>query len=177
MKKYLPLILLGVGALILVGAFFVIKNKTGNSSSVDEESGLKEVPLEKRPIVSLTPSSDGHYLTLRVEKIVLDADSFDYLFEYKTGEGISQGVPGSAEINDSGVFETELLLGTESSGKFRYDEGVEDGSIELKFRKGGKLVAKFKTVFKMQKNESGYQVTMNTIGGDSESGESTFSSE
>lgn len=177
MKKYVPLILLGLGALVLVGAFFVIKNKSSGSTSVDEESGLKEVPLEKRPIVSLTPSSDGHYLTLRVEKIVLDADSFDYLFEYKTGEGISQGVPGSAQISDNGVFETELLLGTESSGKFRYDEGVETGSIELKFRKGGKLVAKFKTDFQLKETEGGFQVTMNTIGGASESEKSTFSSE
>jgi hypothetical protein len=176
MKKYLPFILLGVGVLVLVGAFFVINNKSGNEQFGDEETGLKEVPLEKRPIVSLTPSSDGHYLTLRVEKIVLDADSFDYLFEYKTGDGLSQGVPGSAQISDNGVFETELLLGTESSGKFRYDEGVENGSIELKFRKGGKLVAKFKTDFQMQETEDGFQVTMNTIGGTSETEKSTFSS-
>lgn len=143
----------------------------------DDEELLAEVPLDKRPIVSLTPSGDGHYLALQVDNIVLDADSFDYLLEYRTSNDLLQGVPGIAKLAGNKTFETELLLGTESSGKFRYDEGVETGSVELKFRKNGKLIAKFKTDFKMEETRDGFKVTMNTIGGTSESGDVTFTSE
>jgi hypothetical protein len=150
LKKYLPLILLAIG-ILLVGTFFVVRNKKSTDEvKTDDESVLAEVPVEKRPLVSLIPASDGHYLKLRVEKIVIDADSFDYLLEYTTANGLLQGVPGIAKVENGKAFETELLLGTESSGKFRYDEGVEKGSMELKFRKNGKLVAKFKTDFHMQ---------------------------
>lgn len=178
MKKYLPLILLGVGLLVVVGAFFVVKNKNSNDVPVSEDDAtLVEVPLEKRPIVSLTPSSDGHYLKLKIEKIVIDVDSFDYLFEYKTATGVPQGASGFIKLEGKNDFETDLLLGTESSGKFRYDEDVEAGSIELKLRKNGKLVAKFKTEFQMKETDSGFEVTMNTIGGSSETEQSVFTSQ
>ncbi len=156
-KKYLPLILLGLGIIVMLVVVFVVKGKKEVVEPVDpnDESALIDVPLEKRPVVSLIPSPDkdgkyGHYLKLKVDKIQIDANSMDYELLYQTKAGITQGVPGIADIKGKNNFESDLLLGTESSGKFRYDEGVESGSIELKFRKDGKLVAKFKTDFHMQ---------------------------
>lgn len=182
LKKYLPLIILVLGIVLIAGAAVFAKSRNKGPVDPNDESGLAEVPLEKRPAVSLIPSPDGHYIKLKVDKILIDANSLDFELLYQTEAEITQGVPGTESLTDKKSVETDLLLGTESSGKFRYDEGVETGSIELKFRKDGKLVAKFKTDFHMQtgvaevssmdekfKYDSGiepenYYVTMKTIG-------------
>lgn len=157
MKKVLPIFLFLLGALVLVGAyFFVIKGKREAGEMGDEEITLVEVPLEKRPITSLTPSEDGHWLKLNVEKIVIDAYSLDYLLVYEfpdpdTGEMKTNGVPGVIELKNQSVIVRDLLMGSESSGKYRYDEGVEKGTLTLKFRdENGKLVAKLSTDFHLQ---------------------------
>jgi|SRR3989344_1659455 len=151
MKKYLPLIILVVGALVITGAFFVLKARKSKPEIEDDETALLNLSLEERPVVSLTPTSDGHYITLKVEKITFDPKSVDYLLLYETSEGVQQGVPGTVELEGKKEFEEKLLLGSESSGKFRYDEGVENGSVELKFRNSdGELMAKFETDFHMQ---------------------------
>lgn len=182
-KKYLPLILLGIGILVVIGGvLFVKNNKRSEVTDPDDESALQEVPLEKRPVVSLIPSGDGHYLKLKVQKIMIDANSLDFDLLYQTKADITQGVPGTVDLTGKQMVETDLLLGTESSGKFRYDEVVEKGSIELKFRKDRKLVARFKVDFHLQtgvaevvslddkfRYDTGiepenYYVTMQTIG-------------
>lgn len=150
MKKFLPLILVFVGVVVLVGVFVLVKGKKGQDSSTDDETALMNVPLERRPVVSLIPTSDGHYLKLRIEKLLKEAATLDYDLLYQNAEGVTQGVPGKVDLKGQKTVEEELLLGSESSGKFRYDEGVENGSLSLKFRNGkGKLLAKFELEFKM----------------------------
>jgi hypothetical protein len=185
MKKYLPLILFVVGVVVVVGVFFVVKGRKKDSKVEVEETALIEVPLEKRPVVSLTPTEDGHYLNLKVEKIMIEgATSMDYQLLYDVPNAPSQGIPGTVDIEGKDSFEAELLLGSESSGKFRYDEGVEEGTITLRFRnEEGKLLVKFSAEFHLQSASSsltslnekftfeldsipkkGYFVTMETIG-------------
>ncbi|HLD91861.1 MAG TPA: hypothetical protein VI795_00530, partial [Patescibacteria group bacterium] len=105
-----------------------------------------------RPFASLTPTTDGHYINLKIEKIkVPKAVSMDYELLYSLPDGRAQGVPGTADLKDQVTFERKLLLGSESSGKFRYDEGVEEGSLTIRFRDTkGKLLAKFSTKFHLQ---------------------------
>lgn len=148
MKKYLPFILLGVGVLILalVIILLVVKNK----KKVEEEPAavLIEVPLEKRPITSLTPSADGHWLTLKIDNIVIESPMMDYELLYNLPDGRTSGVPGTITLNGQKSIERKLLLGSESSGKYRYDEGVKEGTLTLRFRNdAGKLMAKFNTSF------------------------------
>ncbi len=153
MKKYLPLILFVVGLGALTAAFFIFRGK--KTSVETEETALEEVVLERRPIASLTPSEDGHWLNLKIEKIVLDATSFDYELLYKLPDGRTQGVPGTVKLDGQKTIERELLLGSESSGKFSYDEGVESGTLTLRFRnEKGKLIAKFSTQFHLQSDTS-----------------------
>ena len=146
-KKYLPFILLGVGVLILAGAFLLIKNskEVGN-----EDETVKEIPVEQRPIVSLIPSGDGHWLKLKIEQIKVEgAVSLDYELLYTLPDGRVQGVPGTVKIKGDVI--RDLLLGSESSGKFRYDEGVETGSMTVRFRNlKGKLIGKLSTKVHMQ---------------------------
>ena len=148
LKKYLPFILLGIGVLIVVGVVF--KFIKGSSSSVDDEESVKEIPAEERPIVMLVPSPDGHYLKLTIAQIkVKGAASLDYELLYTLPDGRTQGVPGTVKLTGGDVIK-DLLLGSESSGKFRYDDGVTGGTVNIRFRDAkGKLIGKLSTDFTM----------------------------
>ena len=155
MKKYLPLILLGVGLLVLILVFVFIKNK--KSAVVEDDSNvLAEVAFKDRPFASLAPTSDGHYINLKIDKITLSkASSLDYELLYELPDGRTQGVPGTVDLKGETSFERKLLLGSESNGKFRYDEGVEVGSLTVRLRDSkGKLLAKFSTKWHLQSDVS-----------------------
>jgi len=146
MKKFLPLIILLIGVLVLVGVFFFLKGRKSESSEGEEK--VPEVAFPDRPVTSLTPSNDGHWLKLKVEKIKVKAKTLDYELLYELPDGRTQGVPGTVELSGVTKVERDLLLGSESSGKFRYDEGVKEGTLTLRFRnEKGKLTAKFTTPF------------------------------
>lgn len=146
MKKFLPFILLLLGVLVLVGVILFVKGRKTETADKDEKA--PEVAFENRPIASLTPSQDGHWLKLKVEKIKIKAKTLDYELLYNLPDGRTQGVPGTVEIGSVSSIDRDLLLGSESSGKFRYDEGVKEGMLTLKFRnEKGKLSAKFATNF------------------------------
>lgn len=153
MKKFLPIILLLVGALVLGGAFLALRGR-GGEEVVDEEANLRTITLGESPFTSLTPTEDGHWLNLVVDGVKVEgASSMDYELLYKTQEGQTQGVPGSVPLNGGAKVERKLLLGSESSGKFRYDDGVTEGTLNLRFRDGnGKLIGKLSTTFHLQEN-------------------------
>lgn len=120
MKKFIPLILLVVGVVVLLLVYFLVikpsKTQTGNEEQV---SSLMEVSLDDRPVASLTPTADGHWLNLKVDKINIPAATMDYELLYDLPDGRTQGVPGTITLNGLKVIERKLLLGSESSGKFR----------------------------------------------------------
>lgn len=158
MKKYLPLILVGIGVLIIgIVIFAIVKGSKGKPEEVAEEN-IPELPQSQWPVVTLTPTSnpdvkgsEGHWLNFKVQKInVPGAETMDYLLVYNTSDGGQQGVPGSVKLVSSEI-EKKLLLGSESSGKFRYDAGVERGTMTITFRDGkGKSVGKLSTDFHLQ---------------------------
>lgn len=185
MKKFLPLILLFLGIAVLGVVFFVVKGgkSKDDQSKPKEEVALIDLSIDERPVVSLTPTSDGHYLNMKVEKIGFNPFSLDYELVYQVPGGVQQGVPGSVTLSGLDEFEAELLLGSESSGKFRYDEGVEEGKLTLSFRnEDGQLLIRFTTEFHLQsgtdlitspdgmftyqleEESDEYFVTMNTVG-------------
>lgn len=150
MKKYLPVVLLLVGIGVFVSVYFLVIKKPVKAP-VEETSSQIEVSLEDRPVVSLTPSADGHWLKLSIEKIKIDAESLDYELLYDLPDGRTQGVPGTVALAGQSKIEKKLLMGSESSGKFRYDEGVQAGDLTIRFRNDkGKLLIKFATKFHLQ---------------------------
>jgi hypothetical protein len=170
LKKILPIGLLLVGIATFTVAFFIIKGL--RAPGLEEDEVVAEIPLEKRPIVSLIPSEDGHWLTMSIKAIKVDnAYSLDYELLYKVSDGRTQGVPGSIELKGKTSIEREILLGSESSGKFRYDEGVEYGTLTLRFRnERGKLVGKLSTQFHLQSatpelisGDNEFSYTVNTV--------------
>ncbi len=158
MKKYLPLILLGFGLLVVLVVFILIKSTKKADTSGDQDVAVPELPVEQRPMVALIPTSnpnvpgsDGHWLDFKVQKInIPNAASMDYELIYSTGSGGQQGVPGTVKLDGNDV-DRMLLLGSESSGKFRYDVGVETGTMTIRFRDAkGKLIGKLSTMFHLQ---------------------------
>jgi hypothetical protein len=159
MKK-LPLILIGAGLIILLVVVYLVA-KGMKSTGTTSDNGLATVsvlPESQWPVVTLTPTnnpavkgSDGHWLDFNVKKInVSGAASMDYLLVYNTSDGGQQGVPGTVKLTGADI-ERKLLLGSESSGKFRYDAGVEQGTMTITFRgANGKSIGKLTTDFHLQ---------------------------
>lgn len=166
MKKYLPFILLGAGLLFLVVVgFFIFKFTKGQTDQPEDENTVAEIPQDQRPFVSLTPTADGHYLNFTASNIkVKNAATMDYLLVYSTLNGGQQGVTGTVQLNGDDVNK-KLLLGSESSGKFRYDEGVTGGTMTIRFRNSsGKLVGKIETNFTLTSPQKGkFVVLMDTF--------------
>ena len=155
-KRFLPLFLLLAGAIVVTVVFFLARGgATEEKVSQREEEEVLEIPIEKRPVASLTPSKDGHWLKLSVEGLKKSSPySLDYELLYELPDGRTQGIPGTVIIGEEDSLERNLLLGSESSGKFRYDEGVEKGTLTLRFRnEKGKLIGKLSTGFHLQVGE------------------------
>lgn len=157
MKKIL--ILIAVGVIVLAGAFFLLKGQktTGEKEAGSTGTSKKVVlPIEERPFATLTPRTDGHALTLDVKNIK-GANVVEYELPYMAGDA-SRGTLGDIKLNGETSFSRNLLLGSEScSGtgekqvcKYKYDEGVSDGSLTLRLR-GSNGTQKYDTDFRLQK--------------------------
>jgi hypothetical protein len=165
MKKNLPLILIVGGVLVVLLAVFVVVRTFKSNVAVNgdqEEEVVPELPQSQWPVVTITPTTDasipnslGHLLKLQVQKInVPGASTMDYLLVYTTSNGGQQGVPGTIQLTGANV-DKNLLLGSESSGKFRFDQGVSQGTITLTFRNGsGKSMGKLSSDFHLQTDET-----------------------
>jgi len=74
----------------------------------------------------------------------------DYLLVYNTIDGGQQGVPGTVQLT-GGDIDKVLLLGSESSGHYRFDDGVSQGTITITFRdSSGKSLGKLSSDFHLQ---------------------------
>ncbi len=156
-KKYLPFIAIGVGILFFVVVVFVIRKinqPVADVNTIDET--VADLPSDQKPTVALVPTPDGHYLILKVEQIdkVKNASSMDYELLWKAdnaGNETTQGTSSTVKLGGQSSYNNDLLLGSESNGKFRYDQGVENGTITLRFRNSdGKLLGKVVSDFHLQ---------------------------
>ena len=158
-KKYLPFIGVIVLAVLFVGVVFVIRkiNQPAADTSLEQvDESVPDLTQDQWPTVALIPSSDGHTLDLKINNIkVPGASAVEYLLEWtanNTGTATTQGTSGTAQLSgQTSVERNDLLLGSESSGKKRFDKGVENGKLTLRFRDAnGKLLGKVQTDWHMQ---------------------------
>lgn len=155
--------MIGIGVVIVAAAAVVIMKMRGTAPTpAQEEASVPELPQSQWPVVTLTPTSDptvpnslGHFLDFRVQKInVPGASSMDYLLVYTTSDGGQQGVPGTVKLT-GGDIEKKLLMGSASSGKYRFDAGVSTGTMTITFRDGqGKSLGKLVADFHLQSGET-----------------------
>lgn len=159
MKNALPIVIVVVVILgILGGGFWFLrgttKAPTQDGGETVDDSPLKVLSVEESPYVTLTPSADGHNFHLTITKVPTGTGSLEYEMVYAVSSGVTQGVPGTIKDLSTGTIERDLLLGTCSSGKCRYDEGVNDGTFTVRLRDSkGHLVSKMETQFHLQKGE------------------------
>ena len=155
MKKYIPVGIVVLGVVVVVVVFLVSKFLSGGAEDLlADESAARELTAQERPFTSLTPSVDGHELKLVVENIDIEGVvGVDYELLYTVEDGRTQGGWGTVAINPGESVERDLLLGSESAGKKRFDEGVERGMLTLRFRdEKGRLIAKLATDWHLQNN-------------------------
>jgi len=149
MKKYLSLILISTLFLSACG------KKTTTTITPTPTPKLVELTVEDRPLISLTPRSDGHELTLKLTSISNKISKIEYELTYVAIDGgleIEKGASGIIESKDiiSGSAERKILLGTESctSGcKYKYDSGITGGNLNLKFTTTNGQISIFDTPF------------------------------
>lgn len=154
MKKNYIVILALIGVfLILGGGFLIWRSQRAQELplTLEPEGVLIETILEERPYITLTPSSDGHWLTIGVSRIK-EAESLEYELLYNTASGATQGSINTVKLKGETSYSKKILLGSESSGHYKFDEGVTQGNLTVRLR-GGKGTRKFVTDFHLQQGE------------------------
>lgn len=132
----IPLVLLIVG-----GVWFLRRKPT--ERKIETPKGIEEInvlPVKERPYMILTPSADGHFLTVEIVE-PKKFKSVDYEFEYQTGTSIKGGI-GSFDFTESPPYEKEELLGTKSKDDYYFDEDVTGGSFTFRFLDGKRAALK-----------------------------------
>jgi hypothetical protein len=112
----------------------------GTASKITPTPATKvvEMPIADRPLISLTPSADGHYLNLKLEGVPSSITSIEYEVIYNAvdnGSQIEKGIGDTIKLITA-TIEKNLLLGTESctSGcKYSYDKGIIGGQLTINF--------------------------------------------
>lgn len=157
-KKYLPFIIVIILGVVFVAGVFIIRT-INQPASLDNsqvsDQGVPDLPQDQRPTAELIPSSDGHYIDIRIKDIkVPNASSMDYELTWNAvnqGVDTTQGTSSTVQLNSQSTYEKNNILGSESSGKRRFDQGVEKGKLTLRFRNSsGKLIGKVSTDWHMQ---------------------------
>ena len=154
MKRNVVVILLVVGIILfLVGGFWFWRGQKSKPSppTKEPEGTLVETSLEERPYITLTPSNDGHWLTIEVFRIK-KAESLEYKLLYNTASEATQGSINTVDLKGKPSYSKKILLGSESSGHYKFDEGVTQGSLTVRLR-GGKGTRKFVTDFHLQQGD------------------------
>ncbi len=151
MKKKLAIILPIIGILLIIAGIFLIrakkKTETTNEKEENQQTAI-ETPLSEKPYVALIPRADGKEFTMEISRIK-NAKTIEYELVYES-QGLSRGVIGSVELSGGETeISRKLLLGSCSKNVCKYDEGVEQGALTLRFR-GTEGTRKFTTDFRLQ---------------------------
>src|SRR3989338_1255919 len=149
------LILVGVLVLLLAGGIFAFQRFfAGDPNAIVEEIDLAFDT--EGPYALLYPRRDGNALNLSLKRTgTYDKISYELAYVANadaTGSkdserlvedgisGIDRGVMGEVDTSKKkSEYEQEILFGTCSKNVCKYDQGVENGTLVLKIKKGNKL--------------------------------------
>src|SRR3989344_6533599 len=131
--------------LIVVAIFFLFIYQKGPKKIKPQENAndvkqLSEISLEKRPYVTLTPTSDGAEIIISIENMG-QFDKIEYEMTYLadnpqiTGEKIERGSTGTDVNTKDAKYKKSILLGTASRGTRSPDTGVTDGKLTMHLAK------------------------------------------
>jgi len=112
---------------------------------------VNQLALEKRPYIIIEPKSKtrpqdyGYWMTTTISN-ASNYQFCEYEVEYQSSNLI-QGFMHRFDISGKDKISQEGFFGSESKGKYKYDEGVKSGSVLLKFFKNDKDYDILKTYF------------------------------
>ncbi|HPT65957.1 MAG TPA: hypothetical protein PK257_01420 [Candidatus Woesebacteria bacterium] len=158
MKK-ITIILIPIIFLVLILIFVLTKTKkTTINIPTETKKTSKEIQLsdDEKPVVSLIPRVDGHNLTLKITNIPDKFTTVDYELIYTAedeGLEIEKGVSGTVKLTGSELEKDDLLLGTSSCTngcKYKYDEGVNGGTLTLTLTTSDKQYVSYETPFTLK---------------------------
>ncbi len=150
---------LSLVAIIIASSFLLSacgkKTTTDNTNTTKTTTKSKQIEFtsEEKPTISLTPSADGHTLALKVNGIPTKFSTVDYELIYTAKDEnieIEKGVSGTIKLTGANFEKNDLLLGTASCTngcKYKYDEGVNGGTLTLTFTTDNKEYVSFETPF------------------------------
>lgn len=163
MKKILPILLIIIVIAVAVGLFIFGKNllkkptteERAKASSKPKIENVNQLPLEQRPFIVIEPKSTtrpqdlGSWITITIDK-ASNYQGVEYEVEYQAGNLI-QGFMHKIDFTKEKLpTSKEGFFGSESKGKYKYDENVSGGSILYKFFKDETNYDALKTYFNIQ---------------------------
>ncbi|HPD44941.1 MAG TPA: hypothetical protein PK131_02080 [Candidatus Woesebacteria bacterium] len=125
--------------LVLISAFLLFGcglKKTTPTVTPTPASTTFELTDKEMPEINLTASDDGHWLTLKINKIPSSIVNIEYELLYRASESgleIEKGLGDTLKVEGRSL-ERKLLLGTESCTngcKYKFDENVTGGDLNL----------------------------------------------
>ena len=127
--------------LIVVAIFFLFIYQKGPKKIKPQENAndvkqLSEISLEKRPYVTLTPTSDGAEIIISIENMG-QFDKIEYELTYMAdnpqiaGEKIERGSTGTDVNTKDAKYKKSILLGTASRGVRNPDKSITDGKLTM----------------------------------------------
>lgn len=145
---------IGLGAIVFglllmsVGTFVVIKLFRSSEPETQVEEPAKRVveqinviDVSQRPVVYVSPESDGRNVTITAESIKQPATEMEFELEYQAGT-LLQGVFGSISLAAMPATDTVLMGSCSAGGACTYHEDVKGGTILTRFTGGEKYVLK-----------------------------------
>lgn len=133
-------IILAIVLLLLISiGIFLASRKTVSIKKEDTEE--IPTPTVTLPTISdyisvdFIPRSDRKAVALRIKGLSSDIESIEYELTYITKAGLPRGVLGKIVVKpgEKDVQRNDIVLGTCSSGKCVYDEGVTSIDVSIKF--------------------------------------------
>jgi hypothetical protein len=121
---------------------------------------LVELSDSQKPLISLTPRTDGHELKLIIDNIDSTIKEIEYELIYMAedeGMIIEKGLGDNIKLEGQKKIERDLLLGTSSctnTCKYKYDEGVTGGNLSLTLTTDQNQVAYFETPFTLTSSKN-----------------------
>lgn len=136
--KNKPFMIGGIVVIILVlifGFTTLTKNKSKTADTTQNVLPQGEVvpTVDSSVEVGVVSSNDNKEITLTINNSPKGTTSIEYELSYNAKGNVPKGVIGTIDMTNGENIERKITLGTCSSGKCIYDEGVTDIKVSLKF--------------------------------------------
>lgn len=132
MKKILIVLLI----VIIAGFGFVVfsANKKDSSEEEDSKPTIALPTVTDNVKVDLSTKENNKVVVLKISGIPSGIELVEYEITYTTGDALPRGVLGKITVSgEKEILRDDIVLGTCSSGKCVYDQGVTEVNLSLKF--------------------------------------------